>query len=123
LPMDKGDTKLVVADTSSGAEQLAKKIPRARVVSAFGTVPSEVLFSVYESRRKAVRPSLAYCGDDRKANNVAVKLIRDAGFDPVDVGPLRMARYTEPFAMLIAQLAYETKGGPRLAYRFERFRK
>jgi len=57
-----------------------------------------------------------------KARNVAVKLIRDAGFDPVDAGPLRIARYLEPFAMLIAQLAYEGKGGPQLAYRFERFR-
>ena len=35
---------------------------------------------------------------------------------------LRMARHIEPFTMLIAQLAYEGKGGPRLAYRFERFR-
>ena len=33
-----------------------------------------------------------------------------------------MARATEPFTLLIAQLAYETKGGPKLAYRFERFR-
>ena len=47
--------------------------------------------------------------------------IRDAGFDPVDAGPLRIARYTEPFTMLIAQLAYEGAGGPELAYRFERF--
>jgi predicted dinucleotide-binding enzyme len=45
----------------------------------------------------------------------------DAGFDPVDAGPLRMARYLEPFTMLIAQLAYEGDGGPELAYRFERF--
>lgn len=30
-------------------------------------------------------------------------LIRDAGFDPVDVGPLRIARYIEPFALLVAQ--------------------
>jgi hypothetical protein len=37
-------------------------------------------------------------------------------------GPLRIARYTEPFALLIAQLPYEGEGGPELAYRFERFR-
>ena len=43
-------------------------------------------------------------------------------FDPVDAGPLRVARYTEPFALLVAQLAYEEKGGPELAYRFERLR-
>jgi len=54
---------------------------------------------------------------------VAAGLIRDVGFDPVDAGPLRIARYTEPFTMLIAQLAYEGKEGPELAYRFERLGK
>ena len=121
LPMNAGDSGLVVAHTSSGAEELAKKVPKARVVSAFGTVPSEVLFNVFEARRKATRPSLVYCGDDPKSKKTAAELIREVGFDPVDAGPLRMARYTEPFTLLIAQLAYEGDGGPELAYRFERF--
>src|SRR5256885_8318865 len=71
LPMNADDTGLVVAHTSSGAEELAKKVPKARVVSAFGTVPSEVLFDVFESRRKARRPSLVYCGDDPKSKKTA----------------------------------------------------
>jgi len=121
LPMNADDTDLVIAHTSSGAEELAKKVPKTRVVSAFGTVPSEVLFDVFESRRKATRPSLVYCGDDSRSKKTTAELIRDVGFDPVDAGSLRIARYTEPFALLVAQLAYEGKGGPRLAYRFERF--
>ena len=44
-------------------------------------------------------------------------------FDPVDAGPLRIPRYTEPFALLIGQLAYEGEGGPELAYQFQRFGK
>jgi 8-hydroxy-5-deazaflavin:NADPH oxidoreductase len=123
LPMNADDTDLVIAHNSSGAEALAKKVRRAHVVSAFGTVPSEVLFSVFKARRRANRPSLVYCGDDRRAKRVAATLIRDAGFDPVDAGPLRVARYTEPFTLLVAQLAYETGRGPALAYRFERFGK
>jgi predicted dinucleotide-binding enzyme len=119
LPMDAGDTKLVIAHTSSGAEELAAKVPAARVVSAFNTVPSEVLFGVYEARRRKTRPSLVICGDDEGAKAVAAELIRDTGFDPIDAGPLRLARYTEPFALLVAQLAYEGEGGPELAYRFE----
>ena len=121
LPMNAADTGLVIAHTSSGAEALAKKIPKARVVSAFNTVPSEVLFGVFESRRRAARPSLLYCGDEPRSKKIAADLIRDAGFDPVDAGPLRIARYTEPFALLVAQLAYEGRGGAELAYRFERF--
>jgi len=123
LPMNDDDTELVVAHTSSGAEELARKVPKARVVAAFNTVPSEVLFGVYESRRKASRPSLVYCGDDRRGKEVAGGLIRDVGFDAVDAGPLRIARYTEPFGLLIGQLAYDGKEGPELAYRFERFGK
>jgi 8-hydroxy-5-deazaflavin:NADPH oxidoreductase len=123
LPMDAGNTKLIIANTSSGAEELAKKVPGAHVVCAFNTVPSEVLFGVYEAGRKLPRPSLVYCGDDESGKTVAAELIRGAGFDPIDAGPLRVARYTEPFALLVAQLAYEGEGGPELAYRFERFGK
>jgi len=121
LPMNAGNTELVVAHMSSGAEALVKKVPKARIVSAFNTVPSEVLFGVFQARRKAARPSLVYCGDDSASKGIAAELIRDLGFDPVDAGPLRIARYTDPFALLVAQLAYEGKGGPELAYRFERF--
>ena len=123
LPMNDDNTELVVAHTSSGAEELARRLPNARVVSAFNTVPSEVIFGVYEAKSKATRPSLVYCGDDESSKAVAAELIRDVGFDPLDAGPLRIARYTEPFALLVAQLAYEGEGGPELAYRFEWFRK
>jgi|SRR5882672_2649204 len=119
LPMNANDTDLVVARTSSGAEVLAKKARGARFVSAFGTVPSEVLFGVFERRRRSRRPSLVYCGDDQRAKDVAAELIRDVGFEPLDAGPLRIARYTEPFTLLIARLAYEGDRGPEMAYRFE----
>jgi predicted dinucleotide-binding enzyme len=121
LPMNADDTELVVAHTSSGAEELARRTPGARVVAAFNTVPSEVLFSVFEGRSSASRPSLVYCGDDARSKGPAARLISDVGFDPVDAGPLRIARYMEPFGLLVAQLAYEGEGGPELAYRFERF--
>lgn len=116
LPMNADDTALVVGHTSSGAEQLAKQVPKAHVVSAFSTVPSEVLFSVYKSRTNKTRPSLIYCGDDPRAKKTAARLIRDVGFDPVDAGALDIARYTEPFTLLVAQLAYEGRRGPALAY-------
>lgn len=90
-------------------------------MSAFNTVPSEVLFDVFEARRRVARPSLVYCGDDAVGKEVTAQLVRDVGFDPVDAGPLRIARCTEPFALLVAQLAYEGQGGPELAYRFLQF--
>lgn len=118
LPMNADDTGLAIGLTSSGAEELAKKLQAARIVSAFGTVPSEVLFSVYASRHNANPPSMVYCGDDEAAKPAAATLIRDVGFEPVDAGPLRIARYMEPFTLLVGQLAYETDRGPAVAYRF-----
>jgi len=123
LPMNEENSELVVGRTSSAAEALAKKLPKARIVSAFNTVPSEVLVGVHESRDKGGRPSLVYCGDDSDAKEVAARLIRDAGFEPLDVGPLRIARYTEPFALLMGQIAYEGAHGAQVAYRFEWLKK
>jgi 8-hydroxy-5-deazaflavin:NADPH oxidoreductase len=120
LPLN-DKSELVAALTTSGAEVLATRAPGARVVSAFHTVPSEVLFGVFERRNAAPRPSLIYSGDDAQAKAVAAALIRDAGFEPVDCGPARMARYSEPFTLLVGQLAYDGTGSPALAYRFERF--
>lgn len=122
LPMNADDTKLVIAHTSSGAEALARKVPKADVVSAFSSVPSEVLFDVFDAKRRTSRrPSLVYCGDDQDAKDVAAILIRDVGFEPVDGGPLRIARYLEPFSLAMGQLAYEGDDGPEIAYRIERF--
>lgn len=121
LPMDASNSGLVLGHTTSGAEELAKKVPKAKVVGAFNTIPSEVLFGVFEGRKKASKPSLVYCGDDAGAKKTAAKLISDIGFDPVDLGGLDKARYTEPFALLVAEIAYSGKKGPEMAYRFEWF--
>ena len=80
-----------------------------------------MLFGVFAARQDRDRPSLVYYGDEPGAKRVAAGLIQDVGFDPVDAGPLRTARYAEPFALLVGQLAYEGQSGPEVAYRFERF--
>ena len=119
LPMNRDDTALAVAHTSSGAEAIARKKRKARVVSAFSTSPSEVLFDVFAKRKRKRLPSMVYCGDDWRAKKVAAGLIRQLGFDPVDVGPLESARTIEPASLLIAKIAYEGDSGPAVAYRFE----
>ena len=120
LPMSADDTRLVIGHTSSGAEALAKKIRNAHIVAAFSTAPSEVLFDVFRRKRRTRRrPSLMYCGDNLRAKEVAARLIRAVGFGPVDAGPLRIARFLEPFSLAMAQLAYEGDKGPEVAYRIE----
>jgi 8-hydroxy-5-deazaflavin:NADPH oxidoreductase len=121
LPMKADDSGLAIGHTTSGSEELAKKIPEARIVSAFNTLPSEVLFSVFAGDAGDAKPGVVYCSDDADAKEVAAQLISDAGFEPIDAGPLRISRYTEPFALLMGQLAYEGDRGPAVAYRFQWF--
>jgi 8-hydroxy-5-deazaflavin:NADPH oxidoreductase len=93
------------------------------VVSVFSTVPSEVLLPVFERRGKGEPADLIYCADDERAKGTAARLIGHVGFNPVDIGPLSIARYVEPFSLLVAQLAYDGSDGPELTYRFQRFLK
>jgi 8-hydroxy-5-deazaflavin:NADPH oxidoreductase len=123
LPMSEDNSHMLVGHTTSGAEALAAKIPKAHVVSLFSTAPSEVLFPVFEGRGQGTPPDLVYCRDNAGAKKKAAGLIRDVGFYPVDMGSLSIARYMEPFSLLVAQLAYEGADGRELRYRFERFGK
>lgn len=120
-PLNAEDTELVIGHTISGAETLAQMIPGAHVVAAFQATPSEVMFDVFAARGEALRPSLIFCGDDVASKVQAANLISQVGFDPVDAGALKVARYIEPFGLLSGVLAYETDQGPDWAYRFGRF--
>jgi len=51
------------------------------------------------------------------AKVTVMALARDLGFEPLDAGPLSMARYTEPFAMLWIKLALVQGLGRRFAFR------
>jgi predicted dinucleotide-binding enzyme len=120
--MDTGNTKLIIATPLRG-RRICKESSTDAGCIGFNTVPSAGLFGVFETRLKSTRPSLVYCGNDKRAKDVTARLIRDSGFDPLDAGPLQTARYTEPVALLVGQLAYEGNGRPELAYRFERLGK
>lgn len=72
LPMSKDDSHLIVGHTTSGAETLAAKVKGAHVVCAFSSLPSEVLFAVFEQRKNGTPPDLVYCGDDEGAKKTAL---------------------------------------------------
>ena len=116
LPMTPDDTALAIGHTTSGAESVAGRLPSAHLVAAFNTIPSELLHAEV-LRDVPERPAVVYCSDDARAKRVAATLATDAGLDPIDAGPLRVARYLEPFGLLVAQLAYDQGLGPELGYR------
>jgi 8-hydroxy-5-deazaflavin:NADPH oxidoreductase len=63
-----------------------KYLPGARLVRAFNTL-SYLIFE-REANRPAPRLAVPIAGDDQEAIQVAAGLVRDAGFDPVEVGKL-----------------------------------
>ena len=103
---------LQIGTTTSGGEEVAKLAPWARVVKAIPPF-AEVLHSSSELVGGA-RPAVFVCGDYADARLVVCGLIKDIGGEPVDAGPLHLARYTEPAAMLLVQLAYMQGFGARI---------
>lgn len=114
LPMTADDSDLAIGYTISGAEELARRTG-ASVVAIFNTITSELLNDDAEVAR--MRPDVVFCGDAEGTKSAAAHLARDAGFNPIDAGALRIARYLEPFGVLVGQLAYERNLGETLGYR------
>lgn len=67
-----------------------KYLPGTRLVRAFNTM-SYAIFA-QEAHRPDPKLAIPIAGDDPEAVRIAVQLVRDAGFDPVEVGKLADAR-------------------------------
>jgi len=72
----------------------AAMFPEARWVKAFNTVYFKTLQS--DAHRSGERLGIPLAGDDPEALRIAADLVRDAGFDPVIVGPLVRGKDFEP---------------------------
>ncbi|MBV8909699.1 MAG: NAD(P)-binding domain-containing protein [Gammaproteobacteria bacterium] len=68
----------------------AQFLPGVRLVRAFNAINSGDLRS--EAHRKGSPIAIPLAGDDPQALEIAQRLVRDAGFEPVVVGPLSRAR-------------------------------
>jgi hypothetical protein len=106
--------ELGISCTTSTAEETQKKLPQAHVVKAFNTV-----FAQNQSTGKVGNEHLTafIAGDDLKAKQTVAQLTRDIGFEPVDCGPLKAARYLEAMGIMIINLAYTYGMGPKIGFK------
>jgi 8-hydroxy-5-deazaflavin:NADPH oxidoreductase len=112
-PLKPDSSALLVGHTTSASEEIAKLAMGAHVVKAFNTAFAEIYHA--PSRMFGSRmPTMFYCGNEAEAKKTVAQLIGDAGFEPVDCGPLASARYLEPLAMLLIELAYGRGMGTRI---------
>jgi 8-hydroxy-5-deazaflavin:NADPH oxidoreductase len=105
--------ELGISCTTSSAEETQKKLPKAKVVKAFNTV-----FAQNQSTAKLGNQKLSafISGNDADAKKTVAQLTSDIGFDPVDCGPLKSARYLESMGILIINLAFNYGLGTQIGY-------
>jgi 8-hydroxy-5-deazaflavin:NADPH oxidoreductase len=111
-----GGAQLKYGHTTSSAEQLQARIPKAHVVRSFNAQGAENLANpVYGG----VPASNFYCGDNADAKRVVAQLVADIGFEPVDAGPLASARFLEPLMLLWINVS-RTVGSRDIAFKLLR---
>ena len=105
---------LAVGFTTSGAEELQKKLPRSRVVKAFNTVFAQHMDF---GRLRDHLLTAFVASDDAAAKKAVMGLAQGIGFDPVDAGTLKNARLLEPLASLNIQLGYVLGMGTQIGFK------
>ncbi len=95
--------------TSSGAEVIARMVPKASVVKCFNIYGAENLGGV-QTPVGAPVPLMALAGEDRGAKAAVQELLVTLGWSPLDVGPLSAALDLEHWALLWIRMV---RGGGR----------
>jgi 8-hydroxy-5-deazaflavin:NADPH oxidoreductase len=108
------DYQLALGFSTSGAEELQKKVPTAKVVKAFNTVFAEHMAT---GKLKGEPLTLFVAGDDARAKEQVLAIGKGMGFDPVDGGPLKNARWLETLGYLNIQLGYMLKMGTQIGFK------
>ncbi|MGB5082239.1 MAG: NAD(P)-binding domain-containing protein, partial [Burkholderiales bacterium] len=93
IPGRDGDMALEARAKGTGVVS-PRLLPGARLVRAFNSVGYSRLQS--EAHRAGERIAIPLAADDPLALQMAARLVREAGFEPVAVGPLSRAKEFDP---------------------------
>jgi predicted dinucleotide-binding enzyme len=96
---------LTLGHSTSAAEEIAKAVPGAEVVKGFNTLFAQVLAggSDFGGGQKA---TVFVASDSERAKQTARALAESMGFQVMDAGGLKNARYLEPVAGLNIYFGY-----------------
>ena len=111
-PLKPDYSGLALSD-SSGAEELARLLPRSKVVKAFNT-----LFAGNTANPEALglRLDSLFATDDEAAKDAVCGLSSSIGFRPIHVGPLTASRELEAMALLNIRLQMVSNGNWNTAF-------
>ena len=115
-PVDFQKMELVTPAGSSGAEEIAKHVPKStKVVKAFNTTFAGTLLTGSVGGKQL---DVFIAGDDAKAKEVISKVAIDAGLRPLDLGPLAHAHFAEVMGLTHMLLQKELKSNWMSALKF-----
>ncbi len=105
---------LTIGHNTSAAEQIAAALPGVKVVKAFNTLFAQVL-SEGADFGNGQTASVFVAADDATSKQTVQTLAEGLGFNVVDAGPLKNARYLEPLAGLNIYFGYGAGLGTNIA--------
>ena len=105
---------LALGFTTSGAEELQKKVQSAKVVKAFNTVFAQHMSN---GKTKDTQLTVFAASDDNSAKEKVLTLAKDIGFDAVDGGSLKNARWLEALGYFNIQLGYTLGMGTQIGFK------
>ena len=109
--------QLAIGHTTSAAEELQKKLPKAKVVKAFNTIFAQHMDS---GKLNEQNLSAFAASDDEAARNQVLELLNQLGFEACSAGPLKNSRYLEALGYLNIQLGYVLGNGPMTGFKYLR---
>lgn len=109
------EMQLALGFSTSGAEELQKKMPEGHVVKAFNTVFAQ---HMDKGSARGQQLTIFAASDNEQARNMVLELGRGIGFDAMDAGPLRNARQLEALGYFNIQLGYVLGNGTDTGFKF-----
>lgn len=97
--------RLALGHTDSGGEQVQRWVRGARVVKAFNIVGNAHMF---RPQFPGGPPTMFYCGNEPAARKEVGNLLKEFGWETIDIGPLTGARLLEPLCILWVQFGLQT---------------
>jgi predicted dinucleotide-binding enzyme len=107
LDFSTGAPRLAVSGTSAG-EEVQKWLPDAHVVKAFNIVGKA---HMVDPQFPGGPPDMFIAGNDAGAKETVSGILKDFGWDVVDLGGIESARYLESMAMVWILHYFQTQNG------------
>ncbi|HTO96619.1 MAG TPA: NAD(P)-binding domain-containing protein [Myxococcales bacterium] len=105
LDFSSGKPRLAVNGNDSAGERVQKWAPEAKVVKVYNTVANALMV---DPELPGGPPDMFIAGNDEAAKKKVEQIVRDFGWNVIDLGGIEQSRLLEPLAMVYIVHALKT---------------